>query len=354
MISVCMIVKNEEKLLSKCLTSIRNHLATVVDEIIVVDTGSDDDTVNIAKNFGCKVFAYEWCDDFSKVRNYSVGIAKNKWVLVLDADEYIEEVNIDELLEIIKRAYNKTIFSINVKSINKNNEIMSVMKVNRFYNKEYNYFLGVVHEQVTPNTFDGATEYDLNMSVLHTGYSDDIVDNKNKIERNKTLIKKHLETNPSDMYMVGQLGLTYAKNNEFEEAIQYLEQVVFNEKCVNTPYYILILIGYLKILSKLEKYEAIVICENLWEYGKQSNEYFYLLGFAYLKTNRIEDAVNCFITLINTEEGETVQKKNAYYFLGQIFEEFEEYEQAIVCFKNCIDFMDSRQRLDIIESKIKS
>ena len=88
-LSLCMIVRNEEENLPKCLMSVKS----VVDEIIVVDTGSTDRTKEIAKIFGARVYDYEWADDFSGARNFSLSKAEGSWILILDADEVISSLD---------------------------------------------------------------------------------------------------------------------------------------------------------------------------------------------------------------------------------------------------------------------
>lgn len=83
LISLCMIVKNEAENLPRCLASAKPF----VDEIIVVDTGSEDNTVEIAQSYGAKVTNFQWCDDFSAARNDSLSLASGNWILVLDGDE---------------------------------------------------------------------------------------------------------------------------------------------------------------------------------------------------------------------------------------------------------------------------
>ena len=94
-LSVCMIVKDEEETLPICLKSIKD----IADEIIVVDTGSKDKTVEVAKSFGAKVYFFKWINDFSAARNESLKYATSDWLLVLDADEYL----LPELKEEIAR-----------------------------------------------------------------------------------------------------------------------------------------------------------------------------------------------------------------------------------------------------------
>ena len=93
-----MIVKNEEPNLAKCLMSVK----PVVDEIIVVDTGSTDKTKAIASALGAKVFDFSWTNDFSKARNYSLSKASGDWILVLDADEIVSPLDHDKLKKLIK------------------------------------------------------------------------------------------------------------------------------------------------------------------------------------------------------------------------------------------------------------
>ncbi len=95
-LSLAMIVRDEGERLAECLSSVRS----VVDEIVVVDTGSQDDTVSVAERFGAKVGHFEWCDDFSAARNESLHLATGEWVLVLDADERLSEGDARKLREL--------------------------------------------------------------------------------------------------------------------------------------------------------------------------------------------------------------------------------------------------------------
>jgi len=104
-LSVCMIVKNEEKHLVKCLKSIRD----IVDEMIIVDTGSTDKTIDIARIFGAKVFDFPWTGDFSEARNHSLDQASGDWILILDADEVISPADHKRLLKIIDSAKQKPV-----------------------------------------------------------------------------------------------------------------------------------------------------------------------------------------------------------------------------------------------------
>ena len=86
-LSLCMIVKDEEKNLNNCLSS----CSSLFDEIIIVDTGSTDRTKEIAKKYTNNIYDFKWCDDFSKARNYSFSKATKEYIMWLDADDIISK-----------------------------------------------------------------------------------------------------------------------------------------------------------------------------------------------------------------------------------------------------------------------
>jgi len=96
-ISLCMIAKNEESNLADCLNSAKG----IADEIIIVDTGSTDRTKEIAKKFSAKIYDFKWMDDFSAARNESLKHAAKDWVLVLDADEALDEEGKKAIRELV-------------------------------------------------------------------------------------------------------------------------------------------------------------------------------------------------------------------------------------------------------------
>ncbi|MFS0559085.1 glycosyltransferase family 2 protein, partial [Brevibacillus sp. 179-C9.3 HS] len=96
-LSLCMIVKNEGNCIERCLNSVKH----AVDEMIIVDTGSSDDTINICRSAGASVFSYEWNDDFASARNYGLERATGDWIIWLDADEEVDEADAVKLKELL-------------------------------------------------------------------------------------------------------------------------------------------------------------------------------------------------------------------------------------------------------------
>jgi len=165
-VSLCMIVKNEEKYIAKCLASVK----PIVDEMIVVDTGSTDRTKDIAAVFGAKTYDFEWDNDFAKARNYSISKAEGDWIFVMDADEVISPRDYDRFRKIVsKRPKVAIAYRITTRNYNTlanmigwtpndgqypDEEVVSgwlpSVKVRLFYGKDQVWFEGVVHEMVDP------------------------------------------------------------------------------------------------------------------------------------------------------------------------------------------------------------
>lgn len=225
LISLCMIVKNEEGTLDRCLSSISQW----VDEIIIVDTGSTDSTKSIGRKYTNKVYDFNWISDFSAARNHSIKYATSKWIMVLDADEYMNEKDIIELRTLLSKErpkpglfINLTIFSFlgNKNSLTSLNE---GVVVRLFPNRMGIKYFRPIHEQ--PMTTDNTPMVFKNfpISVYHTGYSDETMVDKNKHERNMMIfnqMKQNSVLSPYDHFM---LGNQFNVGNNIEESIKHYE-----------------------------------------------------------------------------------------------------------------------------------
>lgn len=144
-ISLCMIVKDEEKRLKKCLNPIKD----IVDEIIIVDTGSKDKTKEITRKFTKKIYDFNWCDDFSKARNFSISKATKKWILVLDPDEKISKKDLIKLKNVISSAKKDILGYRLIQKTYHNGKIISIRGICRvFKNDKQIKFTYPIHETV--------------------------------------------------------------------------------------------------------------------------------------------------------------------------------------------------------------
>jgi glycosyltransferase involved in cell wall biosynthesis len=199
-ISLCMIARNEEHFLPGCLERAR----AVADEIIVVDTGSTDRTVQIAESFGAKVIHSPWQDDFSAPRNLGLRHATGDWILVLDADEFLQPGSCERIRELVENPATNG-YHLRFVNIYGKGRTLGVMMVRLFRNLPGIEYQNIIHEQVTPSLQRLGAEQGLvlattDVEVEHYGYTEAVMDQRGKTERNERLFKKQLAQDPDDIY----------------------------------------------------------------------------------------------------------------------------------------------------------
>jgi glycosyltransferase involved in cell wall biosynthesis len=211
-ISLCMIVKNEEKSLADCLSSVEGW----VDEIIVVDTGSEDRTVEIAKSFGATVYHHPWENDFSKHRNQSISYAGGEWIFWIDADETLEPGG----GEILRKACDaQDVDGLMVTMVcffeNRSRESWN-NSVKLFRNGAGIHFEGRVHNQVVGCRHTGFCP----VKIHHHGYDLDQRTLRRKFERTSTLLIRAIAENPEDFMHHHNLAVSYASVRRFRNAVE--------------------------------------------------------------------------------------------------------------------------------------
>lgn len=222
-ISLCMIVKNEERFLAQCLSSVRD----VVDEIIVVDTGSTDATIDIAASFGATVLEREWRDDFAWARNESIAPATKRWIFFLDADEELTAESKPALQQLkTARAYHDAVW---VRCYNESDDYrgtgaMSHALIRIFPNCDEIRFRGLIHEFPTVNGSNSGLQGRMAaISIVHHGYLKEIVAERKKGARNLAIVRAAAEREPEDAFHWFNLGSTAFLVNDFEQARDALE-----------------------------------------------------------------------------------------------------------------------------------
>lgn len=220
-ISACMIAKNEEDNIVQCIKSYQD----VVSEIIVVDTGSTDGTVQLAESLGAKVFHFEWEKDFAKAKNYALEKATGDWIIFLDADEYFDLDKSKNIPAIIKKYEKKSITLIGCKIINidkKTGDVVGTFIQTRiFKNKKTIYYTKSIHERLYSDEKNVKAVYlpQNELVIFHTGYSRDRINEK--AERNLTMLLEDKKNNPTDSTIDYFLCDTYISLSKYEECITY-------------------------------------------------------------------------------------------------------------------------------------
>ncbi len=244
-ITLCLIARNEEKNIAHCLDSFKDF----VQEIIVVDTGSTDRTVEIARSYEAEIRYFPWIDDFAAARNVSIQNAKGDWILRMDADEWAEPAEMIKLqnaaLSGIADVYMCRTVSIN--SLDSAKAPTSILNLRLFRNHLGLVFEQAIHEAVTFS----AIRLGLNIAVtniifLHSGYDVSEQDMDGKITRNLLICNKGLQKNPEDRFLRMLRGTILYRNDpgqgikEMEAACTDLPQEIFPSRYLEICYIFLI------------------------------------------------------------------------------------------------------------------
>ncbi|MEM4134479.1 MAG: glycosyltransferase [Candidatus Micrarchaeia archaeon] len=225
-ISCCMIVKNEEPHIEGCLRSVLDE----VDEIIVVDTGSSDRTLEIASKFIPKVriFHFRWNDDFSAARNFSLDKAEGSWILYIDADERLNTLGKRNILRELSLHGGADAYYVGIRSFHLEGEIVSGSFdwATRFFRRFPDIeFTGTIHESVEPFLIKrGALIQRAPFIIDHFGYISRGDSWRLKIERNFKLALKHIKKNPKDPYILYHLALAAYQLGKWKFAYHIIEK----------------------------------------------------------------------------------------------------------------------------------
>ncbi|GAA0755362.1 glycosyltransferase [Clostridium sartagoforme] len=348
MISICMIVRDESKVLAKCLESIKDYNF----EIVIVDTGSIDNTKEIARRYTKNVYDFKWCNDFSKAINFSISKANNKYVLVLAADEIVINLDKEQLgKKILDRA--NEVGRINIKNeyLRNGNKFVYTDYVSRVFDKDKYEYNGCIHEQIVRKDGNGYKTYKLPVTINHLGYDNDEISRKNKISRNIQLLKASLMSNDSDPYIYYQLGKSYYMDGNYNEAkINFEKALGFN---LDTKYeYVQDLVeSYGYSLINIGEYKESIKLLNLYEEFKNSADYIFLAGLIYMNNGLFIEAITEFQNSKKIEicKMEGVNDYLANYNIGVIFECLGNKEKAVEFYYMCKNYDKALERISFLE-----
>ncbi len=285
-LSLCMIVKNEEKNLARCLKSVRD----VVDEMIVVDTGSTDKTMDIARSFGARIFEFPWTGDFSAARNVSLEKATGDWIFVLDADEVISARDFDELRALIRKSSSSpAAYSIFTRNYTRNVSVIgwspnsgqcpeeagagwaTSAKVRLFTRRKDVFFSNPVHEMVEDSLRKAKIPFHPCKIVVHHYGKLDLIRDSQKGEDYYLLGKMKYESDPTNVKYINELAKQAQALGKYEEAAAlWLELLSLLQANPQSPHY--------KEIARVS-------------YGEPISEIHIQLASAYLMLDRYEEAL---------------------------------------------------------------
>ena len=364
-ISQAMIVKNEEKNIERALSWGKG----VVSEQIVVDTGSTDRTVEIAKKMGAEVYFFPWQDDFSLAKNFAISKCRYPWIAMLDADESFSEQDakkVKDYIALVEKDPKVHGLRTAIADIDPNGQVVSLdSTVRLFRNREDIRYRRAIHEQLCLTNGEDFRPANCgnNLTVLHTGYQAEVLSKKLKEKRNINLLQKELEKNPEEFDLYVYLGMEYAFRKMWREAITqyrkfyaYLPEKAENYKAVLA----MGLSAHLNALYQLseevrtegqtagqevldtERQALFCEAEELLEKGREflpeRTDYLYRIAVLYYRNGFYENGLSLLLEYLEKKEKEqnTVFSKEAlsemlsvYGMLADSYFRLGKYREAV-------------------------
>jgi len=310
-LSACMIVKNEEKFLPQCLESIK----AAVDEIIVVDTGSMDRTVEIAESYGARVFHHLWKNNFSEARNYSLQQATGDWILVIDADERLEKRDIPILRAVLRRKeYNSIIFAV----LSELPTGISMNHSQRVFRRGSGHYEGIVHNQLI-------CEGDVlitGIRLYHYGYNLSDAQMREKYKRTENLLKQQLAENPKNAFAWMNLTRIYKCQELWEDAINAAEEVLKLDP--NPDAYQMVMYDMAYSAFKMGNYEkSEKACAELLKAYPENLDGTFLLGSVNVCKEDYQKAIRYYMRYIELSE-----QRRSYKYTNLIVDTYGSQAQA--------------------------
>lgn len=347
MISICMIVKDESKVLEKCLESIKDYNY----EIIIVDTGSSDNTKDIALKYTRNVFDFFWCNDFSKARNFSINKSSNDFILILDADENVIDLDKNELeKQAIENKDKVGRILIENEYLRENNKFIYKEYVSRFFNRTKYKYSGNVHEQIIKRDNSIFDTYNLPVTFQHSGYSKEEVIRKGKVVRNIGMLKESLKTNNSDPYIYYQLGKSFYIEGDFSNAKSNFEKALNLNVDTKFEYVQDLIESYGYSLINLGEYKQCMNFLNLYDEFKNSADFIFLIALIYMNNGLFNEAVIEFekAKKIKNCKMDGANDYLANYNIGVILECLGNEKDALRYYDMCKGYENALRRIEFL------
>ncbi|MBU5212194.1 glycosyltransferase family 2 protein [Heyndrickxia oleronia] len=349
-ISLCMIVKNEEKVIERCLSSVVN----LVDEIIIVDTGSTDRTKEIASMYTSNIYNFEWINDFSAARNFAASKASGEWILVLDADEYVDEENFKDFVQQLKDDNGKfdTYYAKIINFTGNFGENLVQNFHDRIYknNGEISYYRKI-HEQFKSNKNESIKNKHSKLVIFHSGYLNHTVSEKDKNVRNKELLDQEIGKGITNAFDYFNYGNEYCSLGEYSKALDAYLEAYKQKKDFRLSWVSATLVQIIICLVNLKRYnDALNVIEDAENIYENSPEFPYLKGEIFFLRGQLEDAKTVFLELTNNSERYNqiifrpdLKEQRPHLRLGEIFLLQQNYNSAIFHYTSVLNINNNHK-----------
>lgn len=345
-ISVCIIAKNEEARIEKCLASLKPYGF----EIVVVDTGSADRTKEIASQYADKVLDFAWCDDFSAARNYSLQEASNDWTFMMDCDEWIKTIDVEEL-NYFRKHHPDSVGAISRENLVTRDDqyvLNNTDHTERFFNRKLYHYTGIIHEQLTPIRGTDFPCLLLHTTIEHSGYDMTEEQRIAKGQRNLTLLHKQLEQEPENPYVYYQLGKGYEIVQDYASACEYYGKGLCFDVDPSLAYVQAMVISYGNTLLLTGQKEAALGFEQIYDTFAVNADFVYLMGRIYMANEKYPQAIEQFYkaTTYDTCKFNGANSFLAFYHIALICEKVGDNDNALAYYRECGDYPPAMEGIE--------
>ncbi|WP_312469780.1 glycosyltransferase [Neobacillus sp.] len=362
-VSLCMIVKDEEQLLPACLDSVKS----IIDEMIIVDTGSTDSTIQIAGQFGAEIWTIPWEDDFSKARNVALEHATGDWILHLDADEQLEKQDIGQLLSIISNSQEEAYF---LHIVNHNAETygdsLIFPSLRLWRNRKEYRFSGAIHEQIGSSIVKLNPSKSLTLTPIrihHYGYSEKIIQEKKKIDRNLKIASAEVERYPKSSFAHYNLAMEFSRMKQFDNAIK---EFYLSIDCLPDQHELWVSYMFRNLATALmegKKFkEASEILEKGLNYYPDYIDLLFQKATCHCGLNEVPHAIGLFHQCIVTPKNpkyvnlKGLSREKAHFSLGHCYLQLNRLDESVYHYKKAYelnkDFKEPLKELALIYNQI--
>jgi glycosyltransferase involved in cell wall biosynthesis len=333
-ISLCMIVKDEERNIRRCLESVKD----TVDEIIIVDTGSSDRTKEICLEYKAKIFDFVWENNFAQARNLSIEKASSEWILWMDADTELRIREKEHLKDCLEKE-NKTVYAVRMLHVSgegafKKGQYYTSYNYLLFRNRLGLHFQGAIHEKLIFDLEKADAGICRGLEVLHYGYSDHGM--TGKAIRNLQLLVKEREEDNKDPWIDYHFAAERYRLNDIEGALRILDQAIAKFLLQGiVPPALVYRLKYEILLHSGRIENAYQGVEKVIELYPDYVELHFLRGIILYHKEQYERAIKAFThcIILGEEHPDYLIRSGsgsfyAYYYMGECYTRMKKYEAA--------------------------
>ncbi len=343
MLSVCIIAKNEEKNIGRCLKALSGYGF----ELVVADTGSTDQTMEIASRFTDKLYRFAWQDDFSAAKNYAISKASHDLVMVVDSDEFLDPLSKAEVRKLAAMAIQNpnAVGRIRRRNVITKDGVRQENRewINRIFDRRRFHYTGRIHEQVTLIEGNDYQTWLSPFTFLHTGYDLSPKAREQKTHRNIALLEQELSAVTSEIetlrqnnndpakiseldkqvpYLLYQLGKSFYMAHEYGQACEYFSKGLFYDLNPQLEYVIDMVETYGYALINNGQEQEALFFENIYHEFGDTADFQFLMGLIYMKNARFDMAIAEFEKALRQPDCRNVGVNSfaAHYNIGVINE----------------------------------